>query len=1194
MEQNSISAPPEMLIPERLFRSGREYKKLIEAVRASAKANVKHPLCVTGLSEGATDIFTQCLAGDVTHGIGRHRMLVLLPEEKDAVTLRDRLVTRGLSAMLFPVREYSFGGAAMSHEYEHARLRVLSALSLSDEAFIICSTSPAVLQATMRKTQLWQSTVTVDSQTPCDPEKLCERLISAGYVRVEFCEGAGQFARRGDIVDIFAPGDVPYRIEFFGDEIDRIAPFDIASQRSGETVGGITIPPAREIILTSDVRREIAASVSKQKKKLESAKGEERVTDLLASEIAALENDMPIDFADKYLPYISDGVSCLLDYFDGVCLISDSSAAKKKSEDYEAFINQSVADMLEDGELAVRKNAAYFAGFGRINEMMRNVPTVIADAFRCSYEGAAASFDFATRHTPVYNGNTTLLFEDLQTFAAGGYVRAVAFDSETEAEGIAALMREVGIESISADSAVRDYNKITESGGASPVILLAGLGIGGFESVAPKFVILDYSNSTRAPKKRSRIKAPKRAANAIMSYNDLTVGDLVVHAAYGIGQYMGLENLTVDGVSRDYVYIKYAGRDKLFLPVDQLDMVSKYIGAGAGDGSGGVKLSKMGGADWLRAKSRAKGAARDMAKELIELYARRQRTPGLAAVSDDEMSLQFADAFEYEETDSQLRAIEDVSRDMEKACPMDRIICGDVGYGKTEVALRAAFKEIRSGRQVALLVPTTILAYQHFQTAQSRFRGFPVTVDMLSRFRTSAQQTASLRRLKRGETDLIIGTHRIISKDVEFKNLGLVIVDEEQRFGVAQKEKLKQIAANADVLTLTATPIPRTLNMAMSGILDMSLLEDVPGMRQPVQTYVMEHDEGIIGEVIRRELRRGGQVFYLHNRIESIYNVAGRLSRQFPDAHIAVAHGRTEKDQLEEIWQSLVDGETDILVCTTIIETGVDVPNANTLIIEHADCYGLSQLHQLRGRVGRSSRRAYAYFTYPRMKQLSEISEKRLRAIKEYASFGAGFRIALRDLEIRGAGNILGAEQHGHMDAVGYDMYVKLLNEAVLEEQGTVVEPEPECSVSMRTDAYISKNYIPDPGSRIEMYKKIALIACSEDMDDVIGEFLDRFGEMPREAVSLCRAAYLKSLGKRCGFKKLDERDGELVFVPSDTDITLLTGFCSSLPRGMARLSLGGEGAVHFRVPPKKEALEYATKLLEKYAKMIEDHALSD
>ncbi|MBQ8005672.1 MAG: transcription-repair coupling factor, partial [Clostridia bacterium] len=645
---------------------------------------------------------------------------------------------------------------------------------------------------------------------------------------------------------------------------------------------------------------------------------------------------------------------------------------------------------------------------------------------------------------------------------------------------------------------------------------------------------------------------------------------------------------TVNGASRDYITIQYAGTDKLFLPTEKLDMVSKYIGARADDGS--VKLSKFGGGEWTKAKSKAKAAVKEMAKELIQLYAQRLRRSGIAFPPDDDYQMDFEAAFDYEETPAQLAAISDIKQDMMNSVPMDRLLCGDVGFGKTEVALRAAFKAVLGGKQVAILVPTTILALQHYQTALSRFRSFPVSIDLISRFRTAKQQALTLRKLKRGEVDIIIGTHRLVSKDIEFKDLGLLIIDEEQRFGVAQKEKLKQIAGNVDVLTLTATPIPRTLNMAMSGIRDISVLDDAPGDRLPVQTYVLEHDELIIEEAIRRELRRGGQIFYLYNNVENIKTVAARLSSALPDARITVAHGRMEKDELEDIWSAMLGGEIDILISTTIIETGVDIPNANTLIVENAHRLGLSQLHQIRGRVGRSSRRAYAYFTYPKGRSISEISTKRLEAIREYAEFGAGFKIALRDMEIRGAGNILGAEQHGHLDAIGYDLYIKLLNDAVLEEKGETAEAKPDCTVNLICDAYLPERYVSSSSQRMELYKRIAMIGSPEDRDDITDELYDRFGDMPKSAKNLLDIAYIRAKAMECGVIKIDQVGTEVHIYPVKFDWAIWSEL-GRLNGGKIKVIMSSSPYLNFRFSGGDKILPAMERLFEDYLRLQKEMA---
>ena len=591
----------------------------------------------------------------------------------------------------------------------------------------------------------------------------------------------------------------------------------------------------------------------------------------------------------------------------------------------------------------------------------------------------------------------------------------------------------------------------------------------------------------------------------------------------------------------------------------------------------------MGGAEWHKQTSRAKASVKKMAKELIDLYARRMRKSGFAYPPDDALQAEFDSSFPYEETTSQLEAIDAIKHDMMRAVPMDRLLCGDVGYGKTEVALRAAFKAVEAGKQVALLCPTTILAYQHYQTALSRFASFPVRVDMISRFRSAKEQREILRRLKRGDIDIIIGTHKLVYGDVEFKDLGLLIIDEEQRFGVAQKEKLKQFATDIDVLSLSATPIPRTLNMAMGGIRDMSVLDEVPGERVPVQTYVLEYDASVIYEAIRRELSRGGQVFYLYNKVEDINNVAARLADAIDGINVAVAHGQMDKSEIENIWQQLVEGSIDVLICTSIIETGVDVPNANTLIVENADRLGLSQLHQLRGRVGRSSRRAYAYFTYRQGKVLTEIAEKRLRAIRDYAQFGAGFKVALRDLEIRGAGNMLGAEQHGHLDAVGYDMYIKLLNEAVLEEKGEKIPERIECKLDLKVNAYIPESYISSSSLRMEMYKRIALILDKEDAQDLEDEMLDRFGEYPPETDALIKVACLKALAEKSGIERIVQNEGNVNIYPKDLKVDVWSLLDFPVVDYKLRINLTSGTCISIKIPKNSNAVDSCLDVLEQY-----------
>ncbi|MBE6599149.1 MAG: transcription-repair coupling factor [Ruminococcaceae bacterium] len=1191
-----------------MFRRNRDYGGLISHLTSPAFGK-RNPAAVYGLTDSAEYVMLTAMAEDMRGD--DVPVTIVFPEEKRARNYSDFLKSHGIGSMVYPARDYNFNNMTASHDYEHERLSVLSSLygistgeyEVYDKPDVICTTAEAMLQITMPPSMLSAHTIRVSADETLDSEKFAAELVAAGYVKVDLVEGMGQFAKRGGIFDVYPTNGQPVRIELFGDEIDRIGYFSPETQRFTESAPDeLAIPPARELIAEAEVKEELGELLRRQIRRLGKTENADeryaRAITLLTGELASLEHGIELNSLDKYIPMLYPDGDCYLDYTEGVIIVVDSAAAEEKAVGALALVNQSLTDMTENFELPpVRANYGYMREWESLEDAFDSGANggVFIDSLKRNHHNVKDDgvFSFTMRHVSAYSGNTELFLDDLKNYTADDILPVVLFATEAEQKNVSELLIAAGytVAPCDGDNGAEMALSLLDSG-KRVVLTMVGEFLGGYEMTMPKFVLMDYSASQVKLSRMlsSRIKKGKKikksATEAIMSYADLEVGDLVVHAAYGIGQYMGLENMVIDGSSRDYVHIKYAGTDKLFLPVDQLDLVSKYIGAGSDTGM--VKLSKMGGADWTRSKTKAKTAAKEMAKELIELYAKRKRTKGISHDPDDEMCREFADAFEYEETDGQLAAIEDVRRDMEAACPMDRLLCGDVGYGKTEVALRAAFKAAAGGHQVAILVPTTILAYQHYRNFLSRMRAFPVKIDMVSRFRTQSEQQASLRKLRRGDTDIIIGTHRLLSKDVEFKNLGLIIVDEEQRFGVAQKEKLKQIATNADILTLTATPIPRTLNMAMGGIVDMSVLEEAPGQRSPVQTYVLEFDEVIINEAIRRELRRNGQVFYLYNRVEGIYNVANRIAKAHPDAKIAVAHGKMEREEIEEVWEAIIKGEADILVCTTIIETGVDVPNANTLIIENADTYGLSQLHQIRGRVGRSSRRAFAYFTYRQNKALSEIAEKRLEAIREYAAFGAGFKIALRDLEIRGAGNLLGAEQHGHMEAVGYDLYMKLLSEAVVEEKGDMVPPKPECAVDIRCDAFLSKSYIPKAPQRMDMYKKIARIENEEDYDDLIDELCDRYGEPNSSALNLCRVALIKAYGGRCGIRKVEEKDGVIRLYQDNLNPKAAQSLAVKYPMCQLKVMLGQAPHLVMKMKKGERNTDFIIEILKYFLSVTE------
>ena len=1166
------------------LRAEREYSALCADVKTALAASHSLPFAVSGLCEGAADAALAALLNDLRPQM-KGAALILLPEEKECLRELAILQASGLRAAFFSARDLTFYNITASHEYEHERISVLWRL-LGGDLDVVLTTPDAALGFTVSREKLQRGTLSLDTAHPVDVAELSLRLAAAGYTRAEQVEVPGQFAVRGGIIDIFAPnlraltvtGDVtlhaaPLRIELFGDEIDRMGLFDVETQRVHTMLSDCEFPPAREVLLSDAGREAILAAIEGQLKKSKDA----RAVEELKGELAVLRAGGDIRFADKYFTLVDPARECLLSYFapGTLTVLRGTNAVRDRLKRSEAHWQETIKQLLEGGTVSVK-----LAEYGRegvfLERFLNDTVTLHMDSITEGLVGRRLRglYHFKTKNTVAYGDNFSLLLEDLHDLAETNRRVLLLAENKTEAgEALQNLTRAGVIASLAAaDSGLPR---------AGEVLVDWREQLSGFELSETGFSVLSLSGDARigAFSAASRIKRAKRrrdARGAILSYADLTPGDLVVHEAHGIGRFVGLETLTIDGVTRDYVSIQYAGTDKLFLPCDRLDAVSKYIGARAEDGT--VKLSRFAGGDWKRAKARAKAAVKDMAKDLIKLYAERARRTGYAFPPDDAYQRDFELAFPYAETEGQMAAADEIKADMERAAPMDRLLCGDVGFGKTEVALRAAYKAVLAGKQVAILVPTTILALQHYQTIGARMRAFAVSVEMLSRFRTPKQQSEILRRVARGDLDIIIGTHRLISKDVRFKDLGLLIVDEEQRFGVAQKEKLKQLAGNVDVLTLTATPIPRTLNMAMSGIRDISVLDEAPSDRLPVQSYVLEHDELIVEEAIRRELRRGGQVFYLHNTVEHIREVAAGLSAAIPEARITVAHGQMDKDTLEGIWRDMIAGKIDILVSTTIIETGIDVPNANTLIVDNAHRMGLSQLHQLRGRVGRSPRRAYAYFTYPKGRALDDIQRKRLEAIREYAEFGAGFRIALRDLELRGAGNLLGAEQHGHLDAVGYDLYVKLLNEAVLEERGEAVPTRTECVVTLSFDACLPTNYVQSSAQRMALYKRISLIESVADLEDMTDELLDRYGNLPRPAANLLNIALIRSLAARCGITQI-RQDGSDIAICSDAiDVDAWLALSGQFA-GNLRMMMSATPYVRFRPAKGTGALAELLKL---------------
>ena len=1042
------------------------------------------PIVCTGLS-----LIHKAIIAAALRGHTGKRVVLIAHDEATAAELCGDINALGLKCLNFPARDLCIGDlSGYSKEYEHKRIDTLSAVA--DGAFDLLTISlDAAVQYTVKPDVLKNSRFTLKAGDSADTSELAERLINAGYTRSQLCEGSGQFSVRGGIFDLFpVNSEKPCRIEFWGDEIDSISYFDPETQRREENADEIEISPAAEVMfdpfnLAAKLKTEIPNPALTLKQR-----------DILAKDAELLENGVKIP-PDRYIPLL-DTMGAVFEYFgDSLLMLSESGNMAERFKSMEIQLSADTENYLEEGYLfsktaKLQLDKTEFFGFSGNGIIAENFP-------RGSYEIKPKSvINFNYKRSTAWGGDIEVLLEDISYMRDIRGNVVILAGEQRAAQVLNAELCERGVQSV--------YTLNADTAPAGVTVIPGGLSAG-FEIPSQKFMLITHRFIAPEGKKHKR---KHKAGQEIGSLDELKKGDYVVHEAHGIGVFDGINRITQGGVTKDYIKIKYAKSDVLYVPVTQLDLVSKYIGAAE---NGGVRLNRLGSSEWQKTRKRVKAAVKDMAKQLTALYAKRMAVKGYAFSPDTDLQNDFERRFEYEETDDQLRCINEIKRDMERETPMDRLLCGDVGFGKTEVALRAAFKCISEGKQCALLVPTTILAMQHYNTIIRRFGEMPVSVGLLNRFVSPKEQAKIIADLKCGRLDMVVGTHRLISKDVGFKNIGLVIIDEEQRFGVAQKEKLKEQYPFVDILTLSATPIPRTLNMALSGLRDMSSIDEAPGDRHPVQTYVLEYNLGVITDAINKEIRRGGQVYYLHNRVESIDRCAGVLKAKLPDINIGIAHGQMSEDELTDVWRRLVEHEIDLLVCTTIIETGVDVPNANTLIIEEADKMGLAQLHQLRGRVGRSPRRAYAYFCFRRNVQLSDVAAKRLEAIREFTEFGSGFKIAMRDLEIRGAGSILGGEQHGNMEAVGYDMYLKLLSQAVNEENGQPETEDMPCTVDLNISAHIPESYIESLPARLGIYKRIAAIRTDEDVSDVIDELCDRFGEPPQAVMGLIDVAILRS-----------------------------------------------------------------------------------
>ncbi len=1150
------------------FNSDSEFRSLIKGI-----SDGHIPCVVNGMCDSSRPFFVASVLKNINK-----KGFIIVPEEKDVQNVASLLRMFFDRVLVYPARDFVFENVtAYSREWEHERLSVQYAV-MNNDYDIVVTVPDALMQYNMPREILSDNCVLLKRGGVYSQNDLCQRLEKMGYIRTDVVEGIGQFSVRGGIVDIFSPSyKYPVRVDFFGDEVDLMGLFDIISQRRTENLETVSIIPCNELISSENA---VIAMKREIKKLISDFVGPEKRRQVLISELESLEKGDKSIFADKYFSLIYGKRENLFDIAnDYLTFIFDFKRVSDRAKNFTTTNNDIVERLASDGMCRMKNSRPYCTEeelYGYLSS-----DSVAIDVFQNSATKISPknSYNIISKSTMQMTEKVDLFLEDIGSYVNAGRKVLILCANEHASSSMIEMLSDSGI-------AAFHYNGSLIEGRVAVSVQEYDTVKYGFELEKSGFVLLtDYMSSRPREEMRRRRRSVKVSkGEKIASYADLAQGDLVVHVNHGIGRYEGIKNLTTQGVSRDYIRIVYADGGVLYVPCDQLDMVSKYIG------NENTKLSKMGGAEWKKAKARAKASASNIAKELIKLYAERRSMEGYSFPPDDELQDEFESEFEYIETDGQMQAAKEIKKDMENPYPMDRLLCGDVGFGKTEVSLRAVFKCVFSGKQAAILVPTTILAFQHYRTIQARFRGYPVKIAMMSRFVTNKEQAEIVNGLKNGTVDIVVGTHRLFQKDIAFKDLGLLVVDEEQRFGVAHKEKLKELSKGVDVLTLTATPIPRTLNMALSGIRDMSVLEEAPVDRLPVQTFVLEHDDEVIHEAIRRELRRGGQVFYLHNFTESIYSKAKQLQDVFPDSNIAVAHGKMDKEQISDVWSDMVDGNIDVLVCTTIIESGVNVPNANTLIVENADRMGLAQLHQIRGRVGRSTRKAYAYLTFRSGSIINEIAEKRLEAIREFTEFGSGFKIAMRDLELRGAGNLLGAEQSGHMEAIGYDLFIKILEDAINAEKGIAPKAELNCTIDVSADAYIPEEYITSLPLRIDVYKKIAAVCNQDDSDDLYDELNDRFGDIPKSAENLIRISKIRNIALTLGFVSIEQKDRVLSFYNPFIDIEQCAVIASEDPfKGAVMISLGARPHISYKLRDGENNLTVCEKIIERYSKLTKN-----
>ena len=1090
-----------MLGLQKYFYDNDDVKSIISGIDEGLKEQL-----VAGLSGSARTVFMTSVYKDTNRPI-----LIVTHNLYQAQKIYDDLITllNEEEVFLYPVNELiaSEVGVA-SPELKGQRIEALNYWSKNKKGIVIAPI--AGLRRILPPRELWnESQLSFRVGEEIDIDTSLSLFIKMGYERASMVSAPGEFSVRGGIIDIYPlTEELPIRIELFDTEVDSIRTFTIDEQRSKEKIQHITIGPVTEALVFQDHLERCTQLLEKglgnSLKKIKDKKVKELLTENITHELEQLNNGQKIQQIFKYLSLFYDKPASLLDYLptNGIVILDEISRIKEMSENLEKEEAEWYTSLLAKGEIIHDLKLSH--KFTTLVQHSAN-PFVYLSLFlrHVPYTSPQNILNMSCKQMQNFHGQMHVLKSELERWKKGNYAVIFLGANSERVKKLQSVLEDYDINAVPMKNNEEIHEGIFQ--------ILEGDLNSGFELPLQKIAVITEEELFKQKVKKKQRKQKLSNAERIKNYSELQIGDYVVHVNHGIGKYLGIETLAINGVHKDYLHIRYQGNDKLYVPVEQIDQVQKFVGSESKD----PKVYKLGGNDWKKVKKKVESSVQDIADDLIKLYAEREASKGYAYSPDGDMQREFETAFPYEETDDQIRSIYEIKKDMERERSMDRLLCGDVGYGKTEVAIRAAFKAIMDGKQVAMLVPTTILAQQHFETIRERFQDYPINMGLLSRFRSRKEQTETIKGLKAGSIDIVIGTHRLLSKEIIYKDLGLLIIDEEQRFGVTHKEKIKQIKANIDVLTLTATPIPRTLHMSMLGVRDLSVIETPPENRFPVQTYVVEYNGALVRESIERELARGGQVYFLYNRVEDIERKADEISMLVPDARVTYAHGRMNENELESVMLNFLEGHFDVLVSTTIIETGVDIPNVNTLIVHDADKMGLSQLYQLRGRVGRSNRVAYAYFTYRKDKVLSEVAEKRLQSIKEFTELGSGFKIAMRDLSIRGAGNLLGAEQHGFIESVGFDLYSQMLKEAIDKRKGTTSDEKTiNVEIDLEIDAYIPDQYISDGRQKIDMYKQFKGITTLEEVEELQEEMIDRFGEYSEEVAYLFRVAEMKALAK--------------------------------------------------------------------------------